>query len=110
MIETDTAAFAESIAHQRGRNAEWAATAVRESVSVTADRAVELHVVERVAASEEAFLDWANGRSVETAAGPTRLTTRDAQVVELSPSPSQRLLHTLAQPSLVYLLFLVATL
>lgn len=109
-IENDTAAFAESIARQRGRNAEWAANAVRESVSIPASRAVELHVVEQEAASEEAFLDWADGRSVETAAGPTRLATRDAQVVELSPSLSQRLLHTLAQPSLVYLLVLVATL
>jgi membrane-bound serine protease (ClpP class) len=109
-IENDTAAFAESIARQRGRNAEWAATAVRESVSVPSGRAVELRVVEQEAASEEAFLAWADGRTVETAAGPTRLTTRAAQVVELSPSLSQRLLHALAQPSLVYLLFLVATL
>jgi membrane-bound serine protease (ClpP class) len=109
-IENDTAAFAESIARQRGRNAEWAATAVRESVSITASRAVELRVVEQEAASEEAFLAWADGRRVETAAGPTQLTTREAQVVELSPSLSQRLLHTLAQPSVVYLLFLVATL
>lgn len=109
-IENDTAAFAESIARQRGRNAEWAATAVRESVSVPSGRAVELRVVEQEAVSEEAFLDWAHGRRVETASGPTQLTTRDAQVVELSPSLSQRLLHTLAQPSVVYLLFLVATL
>ncbi|HVG63115.1 MAG TPA: NfeD family protein [Hyalangium sp.] len=109
-VENDTAAFAESIARQRGRNAEWAATAVRESVSIPSGRAVELRVVEQEAASEEAFLDWAHGRRVETAAGPTQLTTRDAQVVELSPSFSQRLLHTLAQPSVVYLLFLVATL
>jgi membrane-bound serine protease (ClpP class) len=109
-IENDTAAFAESIARQRGRNAEWAATAVRESVSITASRAVELRVVEQEVASEEAFLAWADGRRVETAAGSTQLTTRDAQVVDLSPSLSQRLLHALAQPSIVYLLFLVASL
>jgi membrane-bound serine protease (ClpP class) len=108
-VENDTIAFAESIARQRGRNAEWAATAVRESVSVPADRAKELNVVEQVAASEEAFLAWADGRSVETADGKKQLTTREAQVVELSPSPSQRLLHGLAQPALVYLLFMVAT-
>ncbi|HYH97169.1 NfeD family protein [Hyalangium sp.] len=107
-VENDTAAFAESIARQRGRNAEWAATAVRESISVPADRAQELHVVEQVAASEEAFLAWADGRPVETADGPKQLTTREAQVVELSPSLSQRLLHGLAQPALVYLLFMVA--
>jgi len=109
-IENDTAAFAESIARQRGRNAEWAATAVRESVSVPADRAVELRVVEQVAPSEEAFLTWADGRRVETAEGPQQLTTREAQVVELSPTLSQRLLHGLAEPAIVYMLFLVAAL
>jgi membrane-bound serine protease (ClpP class) len=107
-IENDTAAFAESIARQRGRNAEWAATAVRESVSVPADRAVELRVVEQVASTEQEFLTWADGRRVETADGSEQLATREAQVVELSPSLSQRLLHGLAEPAIVYMLFLVA--
>ncbi len=109
-VENDTVAFAESIARQRGRNAEWAANAVRESVSVAADRAVELKVVERVAPTEEDFLAWADGRTVETSEGPKTLATRGAQIVELEPSASQRLLHALAQPAVVYLLFLVATL
>jgi membrane-bound serine protease (ClpP class) len=109
-VENDSAAYAESIARERGRNAKWAATAVRESVSVPADRAVALHIVEQVASTEAAFLAWADGRRVETADGPQQLTTREAQVVELSPLPSQRLLHALAQPALVYLLFLVAAL
>jgi membrane-bound serine protease (ClpP class) len=109
-VENDTAAYAESLAQQRGRNAAWAGTAVRESASVPADRAVALHVVEHVAPSEEAFLAWAEGRRVETAEGPKQLTTREAQVVELTPSPSHRLLHALAQPAIVYLLFLVAAL
>lgn len=109
-VENDTIAFAESIARQRGRNAEWAATAVRESVSVPADRAVELRVVEHVAPTEEAFLAWADGRRIETADGPHTLATREAQVVDLAPSASQRLLHALAQPAVVYLLFLLATL
>jgi membrane-bound serine protease (ClpP class) len=109
-LENDTAAFAESIARQRGRNAEWAATAVRESVSVPAERAVELRVVEHVAPTEELFLAWADGRHVETADGKETLTTRQAQVVDLEPSPSQRVLHGLAHPAVVYLLFIVATL
>jgi membrane-bound serine protease (ClpP class) len=109
-VENDTAAYAESIARQRGRNADWAVSAVRESVSVPADRAVELRVVEQVAASEEAFLAWADGRRVETADGPQQLRTREARVVELAPSLSQSLLHALAQPAIVYVLFLVAAL
>ena len=48
-IENDTAAFARSIATTRGRNADWAEKAVRESVSATADEALKLRVVDVVA-------------------------------------------------------------
>ncbi|RYZ37820.1 MAG: nodulation protein NfeD [Myxococcaceae bacterium] len=110
-IENDTVAFAEGVARQRGRNTEWAAAAVRDSASVPADRAVELRVVELVAPTEAAFLASVDGRRVEVAGGDTvTLATRDAQVVSLEPGLSQRVVHALAQPSIVYLLFLVAAL
>ncbi|MCE9673024.1 nodulation protein NfeD [Myxococcus stipitatus] len=110
-VENDTVAFAESIARQRGRNATWAASAVRDSVSVPADTARELRVVEQVASSEATFLDQAQGREVRLANGDTvRLTTAGARQVELTPSLSQRVVHAFAHPSLVYLLFLVAAL
>lgn len=110
-VENDTVAFAESIARQRGRNPEWAASAVRDSVAVSANVAVELRVVEHLAPSESEFLSWADGRSVQVAGGDTvRLSTRDARLVELTPSLSQRAVHALAHPALVYLLFLMAAL
>ncbi|NMO17687.1 nodulation protein NfeD [Pyxidicoccus fallax] len=110
-VENDAVAFVESIARQRGRNVEWAASAVRDSASVPAERARELRVVEHVASTEADFLTWADGRKVEVAGGDTvRLATRDASVVDLSPTLSQRVVHALAHPSVVYLLFMVAAL
>jgi len=110
-VENDAVAFVESIARQRGRNVAWAASAVRDSASIPADKARELRVVEHVAASETEFLAWADGRRVEVAGGDSvRLSTGDAQLVELAPSLSQRAVHALAHPSIVYLLFLVAAL
>ena len=44
-------AFIESIAQQRKRNVEWVAKAVRESEAVTADEALELGVIDIVAAT-----------------------------------------------------------
>ncbi|PTL81523.1 nodulation protein NfeD [Vitiosangium sp. GDMCC 1.1324] len=107
-IENDTVAFVEAIAKQRGRNAEWAARAVRESESVPAERALALHVIEHVAPTEASFLEWANGRIVTVADTPVTLRTAQAQVVELTPSLSQHVLHLLAQPAVVYILFLLA--
>ncbi|HZI13550.1 MAG TPA: NfeD family protein [Myxococcus sp.] len=110
-VENDAVAFVESIARQRGRNVAWAASAVRDSASVPADRALELGVVERVAPTEADFLAWADGRRVEVAGGErVTLATADAEVVELAPGLSQRIVHALAHPSIVYLLFLVAAL
>jgi membrane-bound serine protease (ClpP class) len=89
----------------------WAASAVRDSASVPSDRALELGVVERVAPTEADFLSWADGRSVEVAGGErVTLTTAEAAIVELAPGLSQRVVHALAHPSIVYLLFLVAAL
>ncbi|MCP3136060.1 NfeD family protein [Pyxidicoccus xibeiensis] len=110
-VENDAVAFVESIARQRGRNVAWAASAVRDSASVSADRARELRVVEHVAPTEADFLAWADGRRVDVAGGDSvRLATKDARLVDLEPTLSQRAVHALAHPSIVYLLFLVAAL
>jgi membrane-bound serine protease (ClpP class) len=107
-IENDAVAFVEAIARQRGRNVEWAISAVRQSESVPAEKALALHVIEHVAPTQEAFLEWANGRSVTVADTPITLRTAQAQLVDLEPSFSQRVLHVLAQPAVVSLLFMLA--
>lgn len=109
-VVNDTVAFAEAVARQRGRNAAWAASAVRESASIPAERAVSLGVVELQSPSEEAFLRAVSGRTVQTADAPWRLDTAGAQLDMLSPSFRQRLVHWLANPSIVYLLFVVGAL
>ena len=61
----DAAAYARSIAGRRGRNADWAEIAVRESVSVSETEALNLRVVDLVAPSLEALLDSLDGRPVD---------------------------------------------
>ncbi len=45
----DSAAYMRSLAQLRGRNAEWGERAVREAVSLSADEALKMHVVDYVA-------------------------------------------------------------
>ena len=104
-VVNDTAAFAESIARQRGRNADWAIAAVRESESITAEKAVELHVVDLVAPTEEAFLRAVDGRTVNLPSGERTLRTADAHRVAIEPSVRQQFVHWLSNPSIAYLLF-----
>lgn len=106
-VLNDTVAFAESIANQRGRNAEWAAEAVRESASITAERAVELDVVEVIATTEAGFLTAVDGRTVTLPSGEQVLRTADARMIDIDPSLRERLVHWLSNPSIAYLLFVI---
>jgi membrane-bound serine protease (ClpP class) len=109
-VENDTAAFARSIATSRGRNAEWAEKAVRESVSVTAEEARRLGVVDLVVPDLPALLAAADGRAVDAGPGKRTLRTRDAAMEPLAMSVRQRTLGFLSDPNVVALLMLVGTL
>jgi membrane-bound serine protease (ClpP class) len=109
-VENDTAAFARSVAQARGRNADWAEKAVRESVSVTAEEALRLHVVDLVAPDLPSVLAAADGRTVETAAGKRTLRTRDATPERQEMTVRQRTLAFLSDPNVVAILMLLGTL
>ena len=59
-----------TVAIERGRNADWAEKAVRESVSITEREAVQLKVVDLVADSVPDLLEKVDGRTVKTVEGP----------------------------------------
>ena len=75
-VENDAAAFARTIATERGRNAEWAEKAVRSSVSATEREAVKLKIVDLVAESVPDLLAKIDGRTVKTVRGQITLATR----------------------------------
>lgn len=109
-VENDTAAFMRAIAQLRGRNADWAEAAVRESVSATSSEALEQNVIDLVAPSERALLAAIDGREVETASGPVVLATRDAPILDHAMTVGQKVRSVVGNPSLVYLLFLIGAL
>ncbi len=109
-VENDTAAFVRSIAAERGRSAEWAEKAVRESVSATGDEAVKLRVVDFVAGDLRSALDLADGRRVKAGGAWKLLRTKGAALVTYEKTVRQRLLSFLADPNVVALLMLLGTL
>lgn len=109
-VENDTAAFARSIAKARGRNQEWAEKAVRESVSITADEAKKLQVIDLVAPDLPSVLAAADGRKVETQAGSRKLRVKGATLEPLEMTVRQKTLAFLSDPNVVALLMLIGTL
>jgi membrane-bound serine protease (ClpP class) len=103
-VTNDTAAWAQGIAAQRGRNGEWVADAVRKSVSVHAEQALELGVIDLVSPDLPSLLEAIDGREVTTAAGTVVLRTSGAQIAPLRPSARERLLDGLGNPNVAFLL------
>ncbi|NGX16604.1 NfeD family protein [Wenzhouxiangella sp. XN24] len=102
----DAVAYIRSLAEQRGRNADWAERAVRESVSLTAERAVEKNVVDLIAVDLAGLLTAIDGRTVTTATGDVEIRSAGATVERVGPDWRTRLLAVITSPTVAYMLLL----
>ena len=105
-IENFTASFSESIAQKRGRNTEWAIQAVRKSVAITEKEALKKNVIDIVARNVEDLLRQADGRKVDINGKDVVLSVKDARVVRHEMSLKQRVLNTIADPNIAYILMM----
>jgi membrane-bound serine protease (ClpP class) len=103
----DAVAYIRGLAERRGRNADWAESAVRESASLTAERAVEKNVVDLIAADMGELLRAIDGRTVSTEFGDVVLRTEGMMVERLAPDWRTELLSVITNPTVAYLLLLV---
>ena len=110
---SDIAAYARSLATQRGRNVELAEKAVIESQSFTEVEALAASppLIDLIATDLEDLLGQLDGRSIERWDGSTvELTTAGAEIIFLQMNWRQRLLSAIAHPQIAVLLFSLGTL
>jgi membrane-bound serine protease (ClpP class) len=105
-VENDAAAYARSIAEERGRNADWAEDAVRDSVSASTSEAVELGVVDFAAEDVDDLLRQSEGRTVKLGADESfRIAgVADAERVSNDMTIFERFLLVLSDPNIAFLL------
>lgn len=103
-IENYAVSFIEAIASQRGRNVSWAAEAVRESASITAEKALEKKVIDVIAPSRQALMAAINDREVKVRDGAARLRTADPEFHEIEMTREQQFYFFLSQPTVIFLL------
>src|SRR5437868_7901317 len=103
-LENFSVSYMETIAARRHHNVEWARSAVRESASIGAEKALELKVVDLIAVDLADLLKQLNGRVVD---GKT-LKTANGEVTEIKMSASERVFHTLWHPEVMFILMLIA--
>lgn len=105
--ENDAVAYIRSLAALQGRNADWAESAVRDAASLPAQQALEQGVVEILAQDLDELLQKAHGRTVNLQGRPVTLSTQDLAVTTLEPNWRARLLATITNPNLAYILLLL---
>ncbi len=106
-VTNDAVAYIRALAERRGRNADWAEQAVRQAVSVSADQALKLHVIDLVAPDLTQLLADIDGRRVTTVDGEQVLHTRGIAVQTVEPDWRSRFLAVIADPSIAYVLLLI---
>jgi membrane-bound serine protease (ClpP class) len=103
-MENFSVSYIETIAGKRQRNVEWAKSAVKESASITAEKALQLKVIDLIAPDISDLLQKLNGRVAD---GKT-LNTAGAQVSEIKMSASEHVFQKLWRPEVMFILMLIA--
>ncbi len=103
-LENFAVSYMEAIASRRSRNVDWAKSAVKESASITAEKAQELKVIEIIAPDLNDLLNQLNGRTVNG----RPLKTVAAQVVEIKMSAAEQFFQMFWRPEVMFILMLIA--
>ncbi|MGH8213443.1 MAG: NfeD family protein [Rhodanobacteraceae bacterium] len=105
-VLNDAIAYIRSLAQLRGRNAEWAEQAVRGAATLTADEAMQKHVIDFVATDIPDLLNQADGRRVRVGGHPLTLQLKGAAVRTYAPGWRTRFLGVITNPTLAYMFLL----
>lgn len=103
-LENFSVSYIEAIAAKRHHNVDWAKSAVRESASINAEKALDLKVIDLIAVDLPDLLKQLNGRQMD---GKT-LKTAGAEVSEIKMSASERVFQRLWRPEVMFILMLIA--
>ena len=106
-VENDAVAYIQSIATKRNRNVEWAEKAVRESVSISAKEALKKNVIDLICPNLDDLLNQLDGREVEVNGKKVILSTKTAEVRELKMTFRDKILDTLSNPNIAYILMML---
>jgi membrane-bound serine protease (ClpP class) len=111
-VINDAAAFAESIAELRGRNAEFIVETVTEGRSASATEALDLGAIDLIAATTTELLEAVDGLVLEVGqpSADYQLETAGIAVVEQEMGFFRSVQQVLADPNIAFLLLSIGTL
>ena len=102
-VTNDAVAYIRGLAQMRHRNADWAEQAVRESVSLPAEEALKLKVIDVIAVDVPALLTQLDGKTIDK----KKLAVAGSAIHEVQADWRTEFLAIITNPSVAYLLILV---
>jgi len=106
-VMNDAIAYIRGLAEAHGRNADWAEDAVRNAATLTATEALELNVIDLIAANQAELLAAVNGREVRVNNKPFTIDADALIVEEVEPGWRLKVLGAIARPEIAILLLMV---
>lgn len=106
-VVNDAAAYIKGIAHKRERNEKWAEEAVRASVSITAEEALKLNVIDLLVKDIQSLLQDIDGRRVVTEIDTITLNTKETRLNREPMGLRARILNLLSDPNIAYILMIL---
>ncbi|HYP60419.1 MAG TPA: nodulation protein NfeD [Thermomicrobiales bacterium] len=103
-VTNDAVARITYLAELRGRNVEWAVSAVKDAANITSQQALDMHVIDLLEPNLNQLLAEVNGRTVNLESGPFTLNTANAQIQTVNMGFLEQFLQMLADSTLAYLL------
>jgi membrane-bound serine protease (ClpP class) len=103
-VINDMVAHAKSVAEERGRNPKWVEQAIRESVSVTETEALKENIIDLIAKDIDDLIRQLNGRKMKNKGV---LTLDKAQKVIVKPGLRTKILKTISNPNIAYILLMI---
>jgi membrane-bound serine protease (ClpP class) len=107
-VTNDAASYIRTIAERRGRNVRMAEDAVRKSLSYTEKEALDGGLIDLVVPTEEEIIARYDGKVLKRFDGSTlTLALQGKPVVPLPMTFRQKLLLTISNPNLAYILLMI---
>jgi membrane-bound serine protease (ClpP class) len=110
-VENDASAWLRSFVTKRGRNAELAETTIRQAKAFTEKEALDNHLLDLIVPDERRLLDELDGREIKRFDGRSEvLHTRGAEITDYRASVRERLVQSIADPNIGYILMVIGAL
>ena len=104
-VTNDAVAYLTGLVSGRGRDTGWCEGVVRESVSVPADSALAVGMIDVGGADADELIAWCDGRI--PAGGGEAMRTAGAWIVEMPLSWRQKFLRAITDPNIAYIFLML---